>query len=228
MKNFLAETFRRLLKTNPITWFISDTHFGHTNVINYCNRPFATKEEMNLALIKQWNKQVAKHDKVYHLGDFSLSPKVALEIFPKLNGKLMLISGNHDSTFIAHKKRGKYIRKYSEAGVTTYSDAIYHELKNGELVVLSHLPYKTESGMKYDNRYNDLKPEDTGNNLLHGHLHGRYKKFENMIDVGWDAHNRLLSEDEIIALIKDPREFIESPLTEFYEKRAKENLPNAD
>jgi calcineurin-like phosphoesterase family protein len=224
----MFEFFRRLFKTNPKVWFTSDTHFGHTNVINYCNRPFATKEEMNKALIKQWNKQVAKHDKVYHIGDFSLSPKVALEIFPKLNGKITLISGNHDSTFIAHKKRSKYIRKFAEAGVSAYSDAIYHELKNGELVILSHLPYKNEAGMKYDNRYNDLKCEDTGNYMLHGHLHGKYKKFKNMIDVGWDAHNKLLSEDEVIDLINDPREFIPGPLSDFHEKRAKENLPNAD
>ena len=112
--------------------------------------------------------------------------------------------------------------------VATAHELNWSELKNGELVVLSHLPYKNEAGMKYDNRYNDLKCEDTGNYMLHGHLHGRYKKFKNMIDVGWDAHNKLLSEDEVIALINDPRDFIESPLTSFYEKRAKENLPNAD
>ncbi len=226
MKNFLTEFFRRLFKINPKVWFTSDTHFGHTNVINYCNRPFKTKEEMNAALVKQWNKQVAKHDKVYHIGDFSLSPKVALEIFPRLNGKITLISGNHDSTFIAHKKRGKFIRRYSEAGVSTYSDAIYHELKDNTLVILSHLPYLQEG---YDQRYKEFRPEDTGNILLCGHLHGKFKKNGRIIDVGIDAHGlKLLSEDEVIALINDPREFIKSPLTDFYEKRAKENLPNAD
>jgi calcineurin-like phosphoesterase family protein len=174
---------------------------------------------MNKAIVKEWNRTVSNKDTVYILGDFSLSPKVALEYFPKLNGRKILVSGNHDATFIAHKKHAKFVKRYEEAGVLTYSDAIYHELKDNTLVILSHLPYLQEG---YDQRYKEFRPEDTGNILLCGHLHGKFKKNGRIIDVGIDAHGlKLISEDDIIALINDPRDFIPSLLTDWYNERNK-------
>ena len=76
---------------------ISDTHFGHENIIQYCNRPFKTVEEMDNVLIKNWNETVSNKDVVVHLGDFALcSKKMAREICSQLNGKKILIKGNHD------------------------------------------------------------------------------------------------------------------------------------
>ncbi len=53
------------------TWFTADTHFGHTNVIRYCARPFDSVQAMDETLIENWNQVVRPKDTVYHLGDFT-------------------------------------------------------------------------------------------------------------------------------------------------------------
>lgn len=80
-------------------WFTSDTHYFHKNVLEYCNRPFASVEEMNEALITNWNRVVSPHDTIYHLGDFALCKSAqAIEILKQLNGHKHLIFGNHDKS----------------------------------------------------------------------------------------------------------------------------------
>ena len=78
-------------------YFISDQHFNHLNVIKYCNRPYLTVEEMNNSLIKNHNQIVKKTDIVYMLGDFCFGNKEKIKEFvSQLNGRKMLICGNHD------------------------------------------------------------------------------------------------------------------------------------
>lgn len=76
-------------------WVISDTHFGHGNIIAYCNRPFHSVDEMNSKIIENWNSVVKDGDIVYHLGDvyFGVGAK---NILPALKGRKRLILGNHD------------------------------------------------------------------------------------------------------------------------------------
>jgi len=78
-------------------WFTSDTHFGHKNILVYqkADRPFDSVEEMNEALISNWNYCVAPKDTVYHLGDFCFGKK-NIDIAGRLNGNKRLIMGNHD------------------------------------------------------------------------------------------------------------------------------------
>lgn len=79
-------------------WFTADTHFGHDKVIQYCNRPFASVEEMNERLIENWNSNVARGDLVYHVGDFAFCKTVeeVEAVSKRLNGSIHLIYGNHD------------------------------------------------------------------------------------------------------------------------------------
>ena len=61
-------------------------------------RPFSTVEEMDEALMDNWNSVVKPGDKVYHLGDVTFGNKenYIKNIHKRLNGKKRLIVGNHD------------------------------------------------------------------------------------------------------------------------------------
>ena len=86
-------------------WFSADAHFGHKNIIKYCNRPFKNVGQMNKVLIKRWNERVKQEDIVYFIGDFCFyKGKEALEgiykpdyYIKQLNGNIIFIKGNHDS-----------------------------------------------------------------------------------------------------------------------------------
>src|SRR5580658_1871636 len=54
------------------SWFTSDFHLGHRNIIRYCSRPFASVEEMDAAILANLNELVGANDVLYFLGDFCL------------------------------------------------------------------------------------------------------------------------------------------------------------
>lgn len=110
-------------------FLIGDPHFGHRNIIRYCNRPFETVEQMNETLIKNWNKAVGKQDIVYVLGDFALCGKDRIiEITQKLNGRKRLILGNHD---------GASLETYRAAG---FEYVYNHPIILDDFYILSHYP----------------------------------------------------------------------------------------
>lgn len=80
------------------TWFTSDLHFGHQNILEYEKdaRPFKTLEEMHETLINNWNMVVNKNDIVYVLGDFAFG-RDNISIAARLHGRKRLILGNHDT-----------------------------------------------------------------------------------------------------------------------------------
>jgi calcineurin-like phosphoesterase family protein len=87
-------------------FFTSDTHFYHSNIINFCGRPFKNVEVMNETLIANWNSVVGPDDIVFHLGDFCLGGSAEwTNILNRLNGKIYLIVGNHD---IKNLRQGYY------------------------------------------------------------------------------------------------------------------------
>lgn len=132
------------------TWFISDTHFDHANIIRYSNRPFADKYAMTESLIERWNSVVGVNDTVFHLGDvFICGAQRADEISSRLNGRKILIRGNHDSF-----SKSKYLRM----GFDIY-DTYYYE---GYL--LTHKPFN-ETALRTAVSYGLLK----GN--ICGHVH---------------------------------------------------------
>lgn len=91
------------------TYFTSDFHFGHENIIKYCNRPFKNLKEMEETIINNWNSIVKPEDNVYFLGDFCFTNSKGgkkgegvvgnpYDWIDRLNGNIIFIKGNHDNT----------------------------------------------------------------------------------------------------------------------------------
>lgn len=177
-------------------WFTSDQHFGHQNIIKYCNRPFSSVTEMNEEIIRRHNEVVKPEDYVFFLGDFSMSFK-SVELYAKrLNGKKHLIPGNHDLVHPSHRKSKKssaaaaeWLKKYVENG---FDSVLSIAWRTPEDLLMSHMPYKDVPDNDHEDtgeRFAQYRLEDKGGFLLHGHLHGRYRKKGRLIDVGVDAWN---------------------------------------
>ena len=110
-------------------FLIGDCHFGHRNIIKYCNRPFANVEEMTEGLVKNWNSVVGKNDIVYVVGDFALCGKQKIiEIGNRLNGRKRLILGNHDQASV---------NTYREAG---FEFVYNHSIVLDDFYIISHIP----------------------------------------------------------------------------------------
>lgn len=111
------------------TFVIADTHFGHENIIRYCNRPFESVSEMDKTLIDNWNKTVSNDDIIWVLGDFALASRdYTKSIIKSLRGRKRLILGNHD------RYSQEWYREVGFEFVSPYPILI----KN--YIVLSHAP----------------------------------------------------------------------------------------
>lgn len=185
------------------TWFTADLHFGHANIIQYCERPFVDVDSMNDALIDGWNNSVKPADTVWVLGDVALGRiDATLELVGDLYGHKMLLAGNHDRCWFGHgSKATGWIERYLDAG--------FAEVQQGEIkiavgrrsVLGSHFPYRGDS---HDHdRFVEHRPVDQGEWLLHGHVHERWRQRGRMINVGVDTWDyRPASEAEVDALIE--------------------------
>ena len=114
-----------------MNYYIADLHFGHTNVIRFDNRPFKDMKEMEEELIRRWNDRVTAGDTVYILGDFCWRPGNAwIPLVHRLNGRKVLIRGNHDPKKIDGKLRKMFddIKDYKEI------------TDNGRKICMSHYP----------------------------------------------------------------------------------------
>lgn len=118
-------------------FFTSDTHFGHQNILKFCKRPWDTVEEMNEALIANWNAVVKEDDIVFHLGDFAFGGSALWnEVLSKLKGHIHLIIGNHDE----HNLRQGFMNKFESV---SYQKKILIE---GRQIYLNHYPFLCYGG----------------------------------------------------------------------------------
>lgn len=78
-------------------YFTADTHFGHANIIKYCNRPFANTNEMDATLIDNINKVVQQNDRLFHLGDVAIRKANLAAYKARIVCKnIFVVPGNHD------------------------------------------------------------------------------------------------------------------------------------
>lgn len=124
-------------------FLISDTHFFHERVIGFSKRPFSNVDEMNEAMVDNWNKVIGKRDTVWHLGDLCFGPPRNLQIVQRLHGQKNLILGNHD-----------------QYGIRAYTD-LFNKIeaaKKYDGYLLTHIPIHPDEFYRWE-----------GN--VHGHLH---------------------------------------------------------
>jgi calcineurin-like phosphoesterase family protein len=150
----------------------SDLHLSHGKILKYFpeSRPFNSKEEMNEDIIKKWNCMVQPKDTTYILGDVAFChPIEAMQLLDRLNGKKILIVGNHDHINL------------KEPAFRSMFESIhdYLEIKrNKTTIVLFHYPIYSWNKKHY------------GSIMLHGHSHGRHIPVDGRIaDVGLDTNN---------------------------------------
>jgi calcineurin-like phosphoesterase family protein len=142
-------------------WLISDTHFDHINILKYENRPFNDHLEMTEKLIESWNKTVNHNDLIFHLGDvFFCKADRMSGIAAQLNGRKILIRGNHD--------KGYSNTKFKKMGFDVYN---YYYINN---LLLSHYP-QNELALKTAIANTDL----IGN--VHGHVHSEIEGLDQSI-----------------------------------------------
>lgn len=170
------------------TWYSSDLHFGHRNIVKYTNRGVdTTQEDHDEWLIDLWNSQVNKGELVYHLGDFSFSRSVTeiQRLLQRLNGVKHFIKGNHDDRQVLD-----VLKKNNS--ISWWGD--YKETKiGGNSTILFHFAIA------------NWHKQHHGSFHLHGHSHGSYVLDDGKIlDVGLDsAYNifgkhKFFSEEDVL------------------------------
>lgn len=141
-------------------WLTSDTHYGHSNIIKYCFRPFKDVKHMDRELQARHAVTVGDDDFLVHLGDVSLvgNPEkdaTITRILSSLKGRKILVKGNHD--------RPKMVQAYRDWGWIVLNELCCDKL------YLHHQPIEHNDDL-----------------IIHGHSHNTFHK-EGFVDVGVDT-----------------------------------------
>ena len=171
-------------------YFTSDTHFGHLRIIELSKRPFRDLAEMNETIIRNWNETVQPDDTLIHLGDFAMGPKIEHpNFFRRLNGRKVLIRGNHDQS---HEKM--IAMGWDEVDIRRYMEL------DGKKLYLSHVPVGNDRPETPDRYYKEeftKLPTEPYDFWLCGHVHNSWKRRGNVINVGvdqWDFRPQTLQQ----------------------------------
>lgn len=140
-------------------WVTADLHLLHKKIISVCRKQFKSIEEHDEYIINRYNSVVGKDDLVYFLGDVCFKPAdKAIKLLKRLNGRKVLITGNHDQLTD---------NEYRAAG---FIEVIRHPVYYNNNIILSHIPV-----------YECLYLRHVIN--VHGHLHGYVLDLPNFFNV---------------------------------------------
>lgn len=138
------------MKVRSNLWLISDTHFGHDNIVKFQQRP----KNHEIIMLGKWIQRVREEDFILHMGDVCMGgqgrQKDWLRVIKRLPGTKFLLMGNHDNEY----NRVEWYEKI--AGFT-----VVNEFVNAG-VAFTHIPIAKEDGRLFD-------PWDVN---IHGHTHG--------------------------------------------------------
>jgi calcineurin-like phosphoesterase family protein len=165
------------------TWITSDLHFGHKRIKEFCPETrgrFRDVDHMREVMISEWNQSVAQEDVVYMLGDVAFLPAAdAVAIMQRLNGRKILIEGNHDRKLLNDPP----FRRCFES-VHSYLRMTH----NGQLVIMFHYPI-----LEWDQMHR-------GSVHFYGHVHGKPTGLEQYRarDAAFDATGRVVSDLDLM------------------------------
>ena len=173
-------------------WFTADTHFGHANIICYCQRPFASAQERDAQLVERWNAVVSPGDTVYHLGDFTLNGWDGFAAYvQRLNGRLCILPGSHDHPWLARFAPGA-VSSLTGQPAEVLPPLVSLELPelrvgpHAQVLVLCHYALRVWDRAHY------------GAWHLYGHSHGTLPAWGLSLDLGVDCHDfRPINLDEV-------------------------------
>lgn len=179
-------------------YFTSDWHIGHANSLKFDNRPFADLDDMHTQLVKTFNYWVPKHGITYFLGDFAMGDiSTAQKVLKALNGRKVLIRGNHDRNFDSCYNMGfDLVLNKAEIMLGKHRITMSHCPLRGihREDLSSMLGTKPGEHWHGESRHSDWASwPDEGQFHLHGHIHspnkGRSQKIlGRQFDVGVPAN----------------------------------------
>jgi calcineurin-like phosphoesterase family protein len=169
---------------HPRTFHTSDTHFLHKYVAGL--RGFRSADDHDRAIIDAHNRIVRPDDIVYHHGDVGMGREEAiLERASELNGRNILLWGNHDPGFACHRRAMRRDRQLAWLNVFESVHMCGQRSLNGRKVLLAHLPYRGDHSAA--DRFEQWRLRDQGDWLLCGHVHAEWKVYGRQINVGLDV-----------------------------------------
>ncbi len=185
-------------------WFTADLHLGHANIIRYCDRPFADTPTMNAELIRRWNDIVADDDEVWVLGDVALGTIAeTLPLIDELAGHKVLVPGNHDRCWAGHgPKAAEWVHRYHDAGFDAILQGVVALDVGGHPARACHFPIEGDS--QDEDRFDGFRPLSAPGWLLHGHVHTRWRRNGEQLNVGCDVWDyRPVAEDVVVETLRE-------------------------